>query len=73
MQGADNISPADYAIYTEKSGLIFEEVKEIFVCSGRAGMLLAGDPIVGLFTAGGDPVTGIAGAYIHRWATLTYL
>ena len=33
--------------------------------SGRAGMLLAGDLIVGLFTAGGDLVTGMAGAYIH--------
>jgi hypothetical protein len=39
MQGADNISPADYAIYKEKLGLIREEAKAIFVRSGRAGIL----------------------------------
>jgi len=65
LEAMDKISHTDYAIYTEKLGLICEEAKEIFVRSGRAAMLLAGDLIVGVYTAGGDLVTGMAGAYIH--------
>ncbi len=59
------ITEADYTIYTEKFGLICEEAKEVFIRSGRAGMLLAGDLILGIYNARGDLVTGMAGAYIH--------
>ena len=65
LTAAAKITDADYAIYTEKLGIICEEAKEIFIRSGRAGMLLAGDLILGIYNSRGDLVTGMAGAYIH--------
>jgi N-methylhydantoinase B/oxoprolinase/acetone carboxylase alpha subunit len=65
LEAAAGVSDVDYAIYSERLQIICDEAKEIFVRCGRSNFLLAGDLVVGLYTAQGDLVCAMAGAYIH--------
>ncbi|TDA70035.1 MAG: hydantoinase B/oxoprolinase family protein [Clostridia bacterium] len=59
------IKPGEYEIYTEKLNNICLEAKEVFVRCGVASTILAGDNIVGLYSADGDLVTAWCGTYLH--------
>ena len=57
--------PGDYEIGFQRTNDILDEGMEVFVRSCRSAMGIAGDSLVGIFTADGDMVNGSCGTYLH--------
>ncbi len=55
----------NYEIGVRRTDDILDEGHEVFVRSSRSSMGVAGDSIVGLFSAQGDLVNASAGTYLH--------
>lgn len=62
---ADAITPGKLAIGTQRTADILDEGMDVFVRSCRSSMGVAGDSVIGLFTAAGDLVNASCGTYLH--------
>ena len=59
------LRPGEYEIGFQRTNDILDEGMEVFVRSCRSAMGIAGDSLVGIFTADGDMVNGSCGTYLH--------
>ena len=59
------ITPGKLAIGTQRTADILDEGMDVFVRSCRSSMGVAGDSVIGLFTAAGDLVNASCGTYLH--------
>lgn len=59
------VKHGDYEIGVRRTDDIVDEGHEVFTRSSRSSMGVAGDSLVGLFTAQGDLVNASAGTYLH--------
>jgi acetophenone carboxylase len=57
---ARTLAPGEYEIGFQRTNDILDEGMEVFVRSCRSAMCIAGDSLVGIFTADGDMVNGSA-------------
>ena len=55
----------EFEIGFQRTNDILDEGMEVFVRSCRSAMGIAGDSLVGIFTADGDMVNGSCGTYLH--------
>jgi acetophenone carboxylase len=55
----------EYEIGFQRTNDILDEGMDVFVRSCRSAMGIAGDSLVGIFTADGDMVNGSLGTYLH--------
>lgn len=61
----DEISAADFSVWSTKLQLICDEAKEVLIRTGRSEATQAGDCIAGLYTASGDLAAATVGTAIH--------
>ena len=59
------LAPGEFEIGFQRTNDILDEGMEVFVRSCRSAMGIAGDSLVGIFTADGDMVNGSCGTYLH--------
>ncbi len=59
------LGPGEFEIGFQRTNDILDEGMEVFVRSCRSAMGIAGDSLVGIFTADGDMVNGSCGTYLH--------
>src|SRR5918999_6128383 len=55
----------EFEIGFQRTNDILDEGMDVFVRSCRSAMGIAGDSLVGIFTADGDMVNGSCGTYLH--------
>ena len=65
LKWAEAIKTGEYEIYVERLNNICFEGKEVLMRGGVSSMMLAGDNIVGIYTATGDLVDAWCGTYLH--------
>ena len=62
---AEKVGVGNYEIGFQRTNDILDEGMEIFQRSCRGSFGVAGDSIIGLFTANGDLANGASGTYLH--------
>lgn len=60
-----DLKPGEFEIGFQRTNDILDEGMEVFIRSCRSAMGVAGDSLVGIFTADGDMVNGSCGTYLH--------
>jgi N-methylhydantoinase B/oxoprolinase/acetone carboxylase alpha subunit len=61
----DALDLGEFEIGFQRTNDILDEGMDVFVRSCRSAMGIAGDSLVGIFTADGDMVNGSCGSYLH--------
>ena len=61
----EQIGLGEFEIGFQRTNDILDEGMDVFVRSCRSAMGIAGDSLVGIFTADGDMVNGSCGSYLH--------
>jgi N-methylhydantoinase B/oxoprolinase/acetone carboxylase alpha subunit len=65
LKCVEQIGLGDFEIGFQRTNDILDEGMDVFVRSCRSAMGIAGDSLVGIFTADGDMVNGSCGTYLH--------
>ncbi len=65
LECAKIIAPGKLEIGVQRTADILDEGMDVFVRSCRSSMGVAGDSVIGLFTAAGDLVNASCGTYLH--------
>lgn len=65
LKCVEQIGLGDFEIGFQRTNDILDEGMDVFVRSCRSAMGIAGDSLVGIFTAAGDMVNGSCGTYLH--------
>ncbi|MGH9003219.1 MAG: hydantoinase B/oxoprolinase family protein, partial [Acidimicrobiia bacterium] len=65
LKCVEQIGLGEFEIGFQRTNDILDEGMDVFVRSCRSAMGIAGDSLVGMFTAGGDMVNGSCGTYLH--------
>src|SRR4028118_1508468 len=66
LAAVDALRPGDYEIGFQRTNDILDEALEVFQRSSRSSMGVAGDEMLALFSAAGDPAKAGAGACRSR-------
>ncbi|MDQ1507132.1 MAG: acetophenone carboxylase [Actinomycetota bacterium] len=65
LKCVEQIGLGEFEIGFQRTNDILDEGMDVFVRSCRSAMGIAGDSLVGIFTADGDMVNGSCGSYLH--------
>ncbi|HKN38716.1 MAG TPA: hydantoinase B/oxoprolinase family protein, partial [Acidimicrobiia bacterium] len=65
LKCVEQIGLGEFEIGFQRTNDILDEGMDVFVRSCRSAMGIAGDSLVGIFTAEGDMVNGSCGSYLH--------
>ena len=65
LKCVEQIGLGEFEIGFQRTNDILDEGMDVFVRSCRSAMGIAGDSLVGIFTADGDMVNGSCGTYLH--------
>jgi acetophenone carboxylase len=65
LKCVESIGLGEFEIGFQRTNDILDEGMDVFVRSCRSAMGIAGDSLVGIFTADGDMVNGSCGSYLH--------